>query len=621
MLNSIAHNSRHIFRLLLPIILLLGASPVFAGDVTLTWTPPTTNVDGSPLTDLAGFKIYYGTSSSSYTQTINLADPAATGYTVTNLTDGGTYFFAVTAYDTSGNESDYSNEASKTASGSGGDTTPPVISGIYMNNITTTGATVNWTTDEASDTQVEYGTTTSYGSATTLDTSTVTNHSQTLSGLSPSTLYHYRVLSRDTSGNLATSGDYTFTTADLPDTTAPVISNVQISGITDTSATITWTTDEPSTSQVEYGLTTGYGYLTGVDSTLTTSHSVALSGLAAYTTYNFRVISEDASNNSASSGNYTFATSNTTPAIPSFTATPVSGYAPQMVDFAASASDSDGYITSYEWDYDGDGVYDGNTGSTPGATYNYTTPGTYNAKVRVTDDGGASTVSNAVTVTILSATNELPSINSFSAAPTTGATPLPVTFYATASDTDGTIVKYEWDFDGNGAYDVETTTSPASHTYNTYGSYTARVKVTDDGGASITSEIAITVSKGSDGSGSLSQGSQSSSGNGGSDGGSCFIATAAYGSYLDPHVEVLRDFRDKYLLSNRAGRVFVDFYYRNSPAAADYIARHRTLKVTVRFFLTPVVYGVKYPMAAMITILLAGIAAAHIIRKRAAEIK
>ena len=67
-------------------------------------------------------------------------------------------------------------------------------------------------TDEPSDSQVEYGLTTTYGSSTTVNPAMVTSHSQSLSGLTPSTLYHYRVKSRDASGNLATSGDFLLTT-------------------------------------------------------------------------------------------------------------------------------------------------------------------------------------------------------------------------------------------------------------------------------------------------------------------------------------------------------------------------------------------------------------------------
>ena len=85
----------------------------------------------------------------------------------------------------------------------------------------------------------------------------------------------------------------------------------------------------------------------------------------------------------------------------------------------------------------------------------------------------------------------------------------------------------------------------------------------------------------------------------------CFIATAAYGSYLDPHVEALRGFRDEYLLTNAAGRNFVEWYYDNSPAVAEYVSQHDGLRLVVRLLLTPVVYGIIYPVTALM--LLTGI--------------
>ena len=78
-------------------------------------------------------------------------------------------------------------------------------------------------------------------------------------------------------------------------------------------------------------------------------------------------------------------------------------------------------------------------------------------------------------------------------------------------------------------------------------------------------------------------------------GGGCFIATAAYGSYLDPHVQILRNFRDQYLLKNGPGRVFVRLYNHYSPPAASLIKDHDILRTATRILLTPVVYAVKYP--------------------------
>jgi uncharacterized repeat protein (TIGR01451 family) len=72
-------------------------------------------------------------------------------------------------------------------------------------------------------------------------------------------------------------------------------------------------------------------------------------------------------------------------------------------------------------------------------------------------------------------------------------------------------------------------------------------------------------------------------------GGGCFIATAAYGSYMEPHVEILKDFRDRILLPTRAGKQFVRMYYEYSPPLADFIAEHDTLRVVVRVALLPLV--------------------------------
>jgi uncharacterized repeat protein (TIGR02543 family) len=71
--------------------------------------------------------------------------------------------------------------------------------------------------------------------------------------------------------------------------------------------------------------------------------------------------------------------------------------------------------------------------------------------------------------------------------------------------------------------------------------------------------------------------------------GGCFIATAAYGSPLHSYVRILRDFRDKYLMPSKLGRALVDIYYKYSPSVADFIMKHKVLKVAVRFSLLPVI--------------------------------
>ena len=211
------------------------------------------------------------------------------------------------------------------------------------------GATVTWTTDLPSDSQVEYGTTTAYGSLTTLDTARVTAHGQTVSGLAPDTLYHYRVKSRQTTGgDLAISADATFRTT----TVGPTISSVQASAGT-TTATIGWTTDTASDSQVEYGTTAAYGSQTALDPAMVTSHSQALSGLAPSTLYHYRVKSRNAAGALSTSADGTFTTSaasRTCPcsiwpgtAVPAAVATNDSNAVELGLKFTA---DTSGYITA-----------------------------------------------------------------------------------------------------------------------------------------------------------------------------------------------------------------------------------------------------------------------------------
>lgn len=93
-------------------VLALSAAAAPAAEVAVNWEPPTTNTDGSPVTDLKGYKVYTGTSSGNYSENIAVGDQ--TTYNVKGLTEGATYYFTVTAYDSAGTESNFSNEVSAT---------------------------------------------------------------------------------------------------------------------------------------------------------------------------------------------------------------------------------------------------------------------------------------------------------------------------------------------------------------------------------------------------------------------------------------------------------------------------------------------------------------------------
>ena len=92
----------------------IQVTTVASGSVTLSWTAPTENEDGSPLTNLAGFKLYYGTETGRYTESIDIDNPGINTYVVDNLTPD-TYFFTATAYNTDGIESGFSEEVQKAA--------------------------------------------------------------------------------------------------------------------------------------------------------------------------------------------------------------------------------------------------------------------------------------------------------------------------------------------------------------------------------------------------------------------------------------------------------------------------------------------------------------------------
>ncbi len=89
----------------------ISAEPLGRDEAILSWEPPTTNINGTPLTDLAGYKAYWGKASRNYTYSKDVGN--VTTYKITGLEEGK-WYFAVTAYDKTGNESEYSNEASKT---------------------------------------------------------------------------------------------------------------------------------------------------------------------------------------------------------------------------------------------------------------------------------------------------------------------------------------------------------------------------------------------------------------------------------------------------------------------------------------------------------------------------
>ena len=171
------------------------------------------------------------------------------------------------------------------------DVTPPGISAGPSAVAGDCAATIGWTTDEAASSIVEYGLTAGYGSSASTP-GFVATHAVGVTPLTPATPYHYRVLSSDAAGNgPAASPDAVFTTT--PSAAPSITVAPSAMSVTGTSAVIAWTTDEASSSDVEYGATASYGSNASGPGGVT-EHRVTVSGLVPETTYHYRVLASDA---------------------------------------------------------------------------------------------------------------------------------------------------------------------------------------------------------------------------------------------------------------------------------------------------------------------------------------
>jgi cysteine-rich repeat protein len=312
----------------------------------ITWNTATVTWDTN---EASSSYVDYDTDGLPYVSTSGAATPLVTSHSVnlTGLTPSTTYHFRVRSGDASANER-FTDDATFVTLGPP-DTTAPTISNIQITNITKDAATITWTTNEDSTSYVDYdiNTGTPYASTSGAATPLTQSHSVNLTGLSENTTYYFVVRSADAAANSATSTELTFKTLDA---TAPTISNIQVTNITATAARVTWTTNESSDSTVEYGLTVAYGSTKTVG-TMVTAHQVDLTGLTPNSTYNFRVLSKDASNNQATSGNGTFATPKpAVPVISNVAHTPLSQTSVRVTWDTTTASNSTvnyGLTTSY----------------------------------------------------------------------------------------------------------------------------------------------------------------------------------------------------------------------------------------------------------------------------------
>ncbi len=283
-----------------PVLSDIGAVSITPESVHIVWSTDET-ADG---------QIEYGTSLP-YANATPLADSLSLAHDITlsELTPNTQYHFRILSRDGKGNLTRSSDFTFTTENDGDIDSIPPVISSIVLSDATSSSITVTWLTSEPAAGQIEYGLDTTYGSQTTLEPDYDTDHAVQIAGLTADVVFHYRILSRDPSGNQSRSGDRTFVLNPSSDTTPPEIEQVTVIDVTSQSARIAWSTNENAEGQIEYGLTESYSSATPVDTAHVTEHEVLLEGLERAATYHFRVVSRDPAGNVSFSDDLVLTTS------------------------------------------------------------------------------------------------------------------------------------------------------------------------------------------------------------------------------------------------------------------------------------------------------------------------
>ena len=186
----------------------------------------------------------------------------------------------------------------------------PVISNVATHDVSDTTIGIRWTTDKGTIGRVKYGTTTALGSIVR-ETNHSLEHDVTLTGLTPGTLYHFRIFVRGRSGSASTA-DATFLSG--PGGTTPIISNVSVHDITETGAQIEWNVTPAASGLVRYGTDSGdLSFVSNIEPALLTYHNQHLGptatpplpALAVGTTYYYRIESSADGRTGVYTGSFT----------------------------------------------------------------------------------------------------------------------------------------------------------------------------------------------------------------------------------------------------------------------------------------------------------------------------
>jgi hypothetical protein len=260
------------------------------------------SVVAEPTPGFANYKIYRSTDGSNYSLLQTVTNRSTNFIIDDGLSTGTTYYYRLTTTDDDGNVSSYSDVVSDNPDAQGGsDLTAPSISNISESALTATGITIDWNTDELSNSTVYFeatdtdpGTTPgNYDSSQGVPTFT-TDNEVSLANLSPGTEYYYLITSADPSSNTGiASASGSFTT-----NSGPVISNVSAAQVFNDQAVVTWDTGSAADTTIYYSENSDMSSATQLGSSDdVTEHSITLTSLTNGTKYYFYVESEDADGN------------------------------------------------------------------------------------------------------------------------------------------------------------------------------------------------------------------------------------------------------------------------------------------------------------------------------------
>lgn len=458
--------------------------------------------DASSDPNVAGYRLYYGSSSGSYTQSVDVGK--ATQATLSTLTAGNTYFAAVTAYSTAALESPKSTEVSFTAAGS---TPAPanVAPAVSLTNPTNGASFVAPASISlaatASDSDGSIGYVEFYNGNTRVVTVTSAPYTFAWTGVAAGS-YSITARAYDNAGASTTSAPVSVTVAAGVANKAPSVSITSPSSGTTLAgpATITLVAaasdSDGSVSKVEF-----YNGSSLVATTTGSPYNATFTGVP-NGTYTVTARAYDNLGASTTSAAVTVTVATTVNKAPLVTLTsPANGAsyaAPATVTLTATASDSDGSISRVEF-YNGTTKLGQSTVSPYSYTWSNVAAGSYSVTARAYDNAGASTSSTPANVTVTGTTttppptvNQLPTVSLTS--PANGSiytAPATVTLSASASDADGAISKVEF---YNGMTKLgQSTESPYSYTWSSVaaGSYSVTARAYDNAGASTSSTPVI----------------------------------------------------------------------------------------------------------------------------------